>query len=75
METAHNDLHYVHWEFLHPLKRPPAENSMDWNTCKVVEDWDIVNVKVTRNIILHISDAICIKISELRTANEMQELL
>ena len=33
----------------------PTENLMDWDTCKVVEDWNIVNAKVTRNIILCIS--------------------
>ena len=48
---------------------------MDWDTCKVVEDWDITNMKVARNIILHISDTICIKISELRITKEMLELL
>ena len=52
-----------------------AENSMDWDTCKVVKNWDIANMKVTRNIILCISNAICVKISEFRTAKEMWKLL
>ena len=41
----------------------------------MIEDWDIVNTKVVGNIILCISDTIHIKISELRTAKEMWELL
>ena len=48
-----------------------AENSMDWNTCKVIEDWDIMNAKNIRNIILCISNAIYIKILELGTTKEM----
>ena len=52
-----------------------VKNSMDQDTCKAIEDWDIANVKVTRNIILCISDTIHVKISELRTIKEMWELL
>ena len=47
----------------------------NWDTSKVVEDWDIMNMKVARNIILHISDTIHVKISELKTVKEMWELL
>ena len=53
----------------------PAENFMDWDTCKVVEDWDIMNAKVAGNIILCVSNIICIKISELRIAKKIWELL
>ena len=52
-----------------------AKSSTEQDTCKVVEDWDIANVKVTRNIILCISNTICIKILELKTTREMWELL
>ena len=52
-----------------------AENSMDWDIYKAVEDWDIANVKVARNIVLHVSDAIHVKISKLRTTKEIWELL
>ena len=60
---------YILW------KDCPAKNSMDWNTCKAVEDWDIANMKVTRNIILCVFNAIHIKILELGTAKEMWKLL
>ena len=52
-----------------------AENSTVWDTCKVVEDWDTINAKVTGNIILHISDIIYAKISEFKITKEMWELL
>ena len=52
-----------------------TENSIDQDTCKVVEDWDIMNAKVARNMILHVSDAIYVKILELGTAKEMWKLL
>ena len=51
-----------------------TENFTDQDTCKVVEDWDIANAKVARNIILCVSDAIHVKISKLETAKEMWEL-
>ena len=60
---------YILW------KDYPAENLIDQDVCKVIEDWDIVNMKVTGNIILCVSDAIYIKILELGTAKEMWELL
>ena len=41
----------------------------------MVEDWDIMNAKVARNMILHVSDAIYVKILELGTAKEMWKLL
>ena len=51
-----------------------TKNSMDQNTCKAIEDWDITNTKVAGNIILCVSNVIYIKISEL-TAKEIQKLL
>ena len=56
---------YILW------KDCPAKNLTDQDICKVVEDWDIVNTKVTGSIILHISNTICVKISELGIAKEM----
>ena len=52
-----------------------AENSMDQDICEAVKDWDIANMKVARNIILHVSDTICMKISELGTTKKIWELL
>ena len=51
---------YIFW------KDHLVENSMDWN---------ITNTKVARNIILHISNIIYIKILELETTKEMWEML
>ena len=56
-------------------KDHPAENSMDQDICKAVEDWDIMNAKVTSDIILYISNTIHVKILEHGTAKEMWELL
>ena len=41
----------------------------------MVEDWDITNAKVARNIILHIFNSIHIKILELKTTKELMEML
>ena len=75
METTHDGIHYVHWRFLHSSEDCLAKNSIDQDICKAVEDSDITDVKVTRNIILCVSNAIHIKILELEIAKEMWKLL
>ena len=71
----HDGIYHVYQDSYILQKDYLVENSMDQDTCKAVEDWDIVNTKVAGNIILHISNAIHVKILELGTTKEMWELL